>query len=318
MTPATDPVSSASRDPRLAMVGAGGTDLDVAARFYESLGFDIGPVFDLGTAIADQSRTPGVPLRIRMARRDGMTIELLQHGAARPAGPPVRRAMNQPGLTHLALVTDDIDRTARLIGERGGSVFPLTRAGTGPADGMLFCADPSGVRLLLLAPAADALGGPAPGDDGLALHHIGLTVTDLDRTVAFWTGIGFASSPVGRAAGRLPEAAELPGAEVTRCALTQDGFRFEATQWGPARTPAPVMLPLNRSGDLVHLGTHVDDFGAALRRIRDLGGTVVEATRGVFPPPGLGEPDGEPPHGWIFVLDPDGVSIEVVGPEAAR
>jgi predicted lactoylglutathione lyase len=46
-------------DFHIARVGVGVTDLNIGRAFYEALGFGASPPFDLGTAIADQSETPG-------------------------------------------------------------------------------------------------------------------------------------------------------------------------------------------------------------------------------------------------------------------
>ena len=78
-----------------------------------------------------------------------------------------------------------------------------------------------------------------------------------------------------------------------------------------------MFLPLNRTGDLIHLGTHCDAFEPVVRRAVEAGATVVERTEAQFPAPALEMPWEGDPHGWVFVLDPSGVQIEIVGPRTA-
>jgi hypothetical protein len=62
-------------------------------------------------------------------------------------------------------------------------------------------------------------------------------------------------------------------------------------------------------------GFTIGRVGNGVTDLRIAGGTVVERTRAVFPPTGLAAPGMDEAHGWIFVLDPNGVQIEIIGPE---
>jgi catechol 2,3-dioxygenase-like lactoylglutathione lyase family enzyme len=302
----------------IARMGAGVTDLEIGRAFYGALGFDVGSRFDLGTALGAQSETPGSPLVICVARRDGFDLELVEHGGARPpARPPSRRPLNQLGLAYVALAVDDVDEVCRTIEFHGGHGLTGTRASSLGGDAM-FCLDPFGIRLLLLGPAADALGRPATRGDGIALAHVGVCVADVIRSEAFYAALGFDTGPATPLGTTFSSMAELDGADLISCSASFGAYPLVLLQWGAARDPGiPVRLPLNRNGDLIHFGTHCDDFDAMLDVVVSSGGSIVERTRGQFPPPGLAMDWAGEPHGWIFTLDPNGVEIEIVGPRAA-
>jgi catechol 2,3-dioxygenase-like lactoylglutathione lyase family enzyme len=289
----------------IARVGNGVTDLDLVRPFYEALGFEASPPFDLGTKIADQSETPGSPLVIQIVRRDGFDLELVQHGGQRPPGrPPTRRPMNLLGLTHLAIAVDDVAAAEAALTALGGTVHDGSRHGDA-----VFCSDPCGTRVLLLGPAAPI----RRADRGV--DHLGICVTDLDRTVPFWRTLGFEVGERAHLGTTWSAAAELDDLPLTVQRLGQGAYPLLLLQWGAARDAGfPVRLPLNRVGELLHFGTHVEDFDATLAALEQRGGTVVRRTMGRFPPPGIEVPGMAEPHGWVFVLDPNGVQVEVVGP----
>lgn len=301
----------------IARVGAGVTDLDAGRAFYEALGFSATAPFDLGTTIAAQSETPGSEVVIQIVRRDGFSLELVRHGGHRsPGWPPPRRPMNQLGFTHLALAVDDLSRVVDVITRHGGSSLGFTRSKDLGVDAQ-FCTDPFGLRVLLLEQGPSRLGDIAAGPDGIAVAHLGVCVADLDASARFYGALGFEVGDAVELGDAMSFLAELDGLP-SRAQLVREGaFPLLLTQWGPPRDPGfPVRLPLNRTGDLIHFGTHCDDYDAMVDLVVAAGGTVVERTRSQFPPPGLQMPwDGEP-HGWVFVLDPNGVQIEIVGPRS--
>ncbi|HUI02271.1 MAG TPA: VOC family protein [Acidimicrobiales bacterium] len=129
-------------------------DLDVALGFYcDGLGFELVDAHTVGEEFAALMELRDVRLQSRFVRRDGVSIELLCFESPGHVGEPVRRPMNQLGLTHLSLRVDDLEAVARRIEEHGGVVVADSRTtfGTGPgALDFVYCTDPDGVRIELM------------------------------------------------------------------------------------------------------------------------------------------------------------------------
>lgn len=129
--------------------------------------------------------------------------------------------------------------------------------------------------------------------------HVGLCVSDLDRSLAFYRdGLGFTE------AGRLDvtgEAAEtlLQIHDVDLCAvfLERDGLRIELLHYRhPSHRGSGEPRPMNALG-LTHLSLRVDDLGATLATLEKNGARVLRASR---------------TDRAVFVVDPDGIRIELV------
>jgi lactoylglutathione lyase len=114
--------------------------------------------------------------------------------------------------------------------------------------------------------------------------HLGLRVTDLDRSLAFYTALGYATI------GSVPETAF---GSLTMLQLPDDPFVSLELVHDPAR-------PVTDTGAVNHLVVQVDDLEAT---IADL------ATKGV-----TAEPPEEPGPGirTSLLTDPDGYRIELV------
>jgi catechol 2,3-dioxygenase-like lactoylglutathione lyase family enzyme len=130
------------------------SDLERSLRFYcEGLGFEPTDSHHVGDEFAALMEVAPVSLESRMIRRDGVTLELLFFAEPGPTGEPVRRPMNQLGLTHLSLRVDDVEAVAATIESLGGAVVRPTRTtfdiGTAHVD-FLYCTDPDGVRIELM------------------------------------------------------------------------------------------------------------------------------------------------------------------------
>lgn len=130
------------------------SDLDRSLTFYcEALGFVPTESHRIGSEFAGLMELDGVSLRSQFIRREGVAIELLSFAEPAPIGEPVRRPINQLGLTHLSFRVGDLDGTAARIGELGGTVLEHTRTGfevSGTALDFVYCTDPDGVRIELM------------------------------------------------------------------------------------------------------------------------------------------------------------------------
>ena len=118
----------------------------------------------------------------------------------------------------------------------------------------------------------------------MRMLHLGLRVTDLDRSLAFYTTLGYAEL------GRVPD---TPFGSLTMLKLPEDPFVSLELVHDPAR-PVTDTMAVN------HLVIQTDDLDAT---IADL------AARGM-----LAEPPTEPGPGLrtSWLTDPDGYRIELV------
>lgn len=124
----------------------------------------------------------------------------------------------------------------------------------------------------------------------LTVHHIGVIVADLDRSVAFYEALGFS-----------PTATFGPpdGSRTITQMVKGDGM---IELFGYAAGVAPHPAPENPVAGLKHIGLRTDDVRATLAELEALG--LVE--------PGV--PVGETGTGitMAFITDPDGTSIEIL------
>jgi catechol 2,3-dioxygenase-like lactoylglutathione lyase family enzyme len=136
------------------------------------------------------------------------------------------------------------------------------------------------------------------------LSHLGICVTDLDRSLAFYRdGLGFrevsALDVSGREASTL---LEIPGVRLRAIYLERDGARIELLHYPNTAPTSDAPLPMNRPG-LTHLSFRVSDLDAALKAIQSAGGSILPHTR----------IDTPRFHAHAaFALDPDGTRIELV------
>lgn len=134
-------------------VGICVSDLERSVRFYcEGLGFELVQSHTVGKEFGPLMEIEDVVLQSRFIRRDGVSLELLHFDAPGHEGEPVRRPMNQLGLTHLSLRVGDLDAVAHVIESLGGTVVLGTRTTFGPSDALdfVYCTDPDGTRIELM------------------------------------------------------------------------------------------------------------------------------------------------------------------------
>ena len=134
-------------------VGICVSDLERSVRFYcDGLGFELVQSHTVGQEFGPLMEIEDVVLQSRFIRRDGVSLELLHFDAPGHVGEPLRRPMNQLGLTHLSLRVADLDAVAHVIESLGGTVVAGTRTtfGTSDALGFVYCTDPDGTRIELM------------------------------------------------------------------------------------------------------------------------------------------------------------------------
>jgi catechol 2,3-dioxygenase-like lactoylglutathione lyase family enzyme len=145
-----------------------------------------------------------------------------------------------------------------------------------------------------------------------ALFHVGITVSDLERSVRFYTlGLGF--EEVVRQTGDAPYLAltGYPGVEIAAAfvRLPGDGLVLELQEYrrvdaGPPREPGTA--PVGSS----HVSLRVGDLESALGRAERFGGRRV--TDPVAVDRGINNGARA-----VYLRDPDGYTIELFQPPSA-
>ena len=128
-------------------------------------------------------------------------------------------------------------------------------------------------------------------------HHVGVSVRDLDASLAFYEAFGF----------REVNRADFGGATIVHLRLDQ--FVLELFWYPKNRTDPPLQMGFANDLDVVglkHFALAVEDVDAALSDLRSRGLADESVQIGSLP-------NGS--ASWIFLKDPDGVWVEVIQEE---
>jgi catechol 2,3-dioxygenase-like lactoylglutathione lyase family enzyme len=137
------------------------------------------------------------------------------------------------------------------------------------------------------------------------LSHIGICVSELERSVCFYRdALGFQELSRLQVKGQEAERLlNIAGGELQAVYLERDGTRIELLYYpvaGHEQTETP--RPMNRLG-FTHLSLRVADLESIVAAIEQNGGTTLAETR----------VDND---AWgskaVFVTDPDGLRIELL------
>ena len=137
------------------------------------------------------------------------------------------------------------------------------------------------------------------------LSHIGLCVSDLERSARFYTqGLGFSPAGSLEVEGEATDTLlGLSGTQLSALYLERDGTRIELLHYRqPGSVEQDAPRPMNWVG-LTHLSFRVADLEATLNNLTAVGGVILRETR------------TENRHfgaAAIFVTDPDGTRIELI------
>jgi catechol 2,3-dioxygenase-like lactoylglutathione lyase family enzyme len=157
-----------------------------------------------------------------------------------------------------------------------------------------------------VSPAGDAriaAAGPLTG-----LHHVGITVADLEAAIGFYhgtLGLEFAAEPspvfddpaLGPAVG-------VPGAALRQVSLALGSTILELLEYSRPPSPVDAPLPQNALG-AQHVGFHVTDIHAAKAELEARGvrffSDVNTVDEGVLAG-----------WRWVYFADPEGNALELV------
>lgn len=151
--PAAAQETAAAEPVKLLQIGVCVSDLERSVKFYtEALGFKLeGKPVPIPKTLNKLLEQPAdFDMTVQFVSKNGVRIELInfKSPAVKNDG---RRAMNQAGLTHIALQVADFDTTVAAIKRLGGTAVDSTMLNAGPAKYM-FCTDPDGTRLEITMP----------------------------------------------------------------------------------------------------------------------------------------------------------------------
>jgi catechol 2,3-dioxygenase-like lactoylglutathione lyase family enzyme len=145
----------------------------------------------------------------------------------------------------------------------------------------------------------------------LAADHTGITVSNLERSLAFWRDVlGFELSHRAHQTGELAaEITGVPGAEISLAVLkAPGGHKIELLEYLAPKDRKHVELRPCDVGS-VHVALTVDDLDAVLEKIAASGWKAGRKPQTLTTGPNAGKR-------VMYVRDPDGTTIEFMQPPA--
>ncbi|AYJ48285.1 VOC family protein [Rhodococcus sp. P1Y] len=142
--------------------------------------------------------------------------------------------------------------------------------------------------------------------DGTIVHHVGITVSDIDASARFYGRLlgGDLFGPYRRCGPRIDAVTGHRGVVVEQMFVTATNGRTMVELLSYTGGPETVIEPDNSHVGAVHIAVTVDDIDAALNRLRSQGVSA------------LSDPiEASPPLTGcrvVYVLDPDRVRVELV------
>jgi catechol 2,3-dioxygenase-like lactoylglutathione lyase family enzyme len=147
-----------------------------------------------------------------------------------------------------------------------------------------------------------------PRPFSLAANHVGVTVSDLSRSIAFYRdllGFHVAYERGEVTAEYMPRLVGIPGARLKIAGLDIPGLHLDLIEYIEPKGAAAAG-PTSDVGN-VHIGYTVDDARAAYRFLSSAG--VRFKSEPVSPTMGPNK------GGWaVYFVDPDGVTLEMIQP----
>lgn len=215
--------------------------------------------------------------------------------------------LNHIGMTYATYSTTDLDGYVAHLRTQG--VEFLSAPATAPnGERFVFLKDQDGAFLKLIQATDDEAATSTPRL--VRLVNTNMNVTDLERSREFYRLLGFTESAPGSQAGSGAFAAahgfagaiEFEGVDISLGEGT-DGATLQLRQWKtPFDDAPPYPPPVNHLG-IDRINFYVKDLTAAVRTMNELGFEQ------------LGPIGGRPEIGIVFFFDPDGIKVQLAGPQ---
>ena len=142
----------------------------------------------------------------------------------------------------------------------------------------------------------------------IAADHTGITVSDLERSLAFWRDVlGFELSHGAHQTGGLAEQITgVPGAEILIAVVKAPGHKIELLEYrAPADRKHADLRPCDVGSS--HVALTVDNLDAVLETIAASGWKAAGTPQTLTTGPNAGKR-------VVYVRDPDGTTIEFMQP----
>ena len=146
----------------------------------------------------------------------------------------------------------------------------------------------------------------------IAVDHTGITVTNLERSLAFWRDVlGFELSHRPHQTGKLAsEITGVPGAEISIAVLKGYGHKIELLEYF-APLEREYLSPRPCDVGSVHVALVVDNLETVLAKIAQSGWQAAGQPQTLTAGPNAGKR-------VVYVRDPDGTTIEFMQPSTGN
>ncbi len=222
--------------------------------------------------------------------------------------PPYAK-LNHIGMAYATYSTSDLDGAYTYLKSKDVEfVSPPASAPNG--ERFVFFKDQDGAFLKLLEVAEEApTKSNSPANLG-RLVNTNMNVTDLERSREFYRLLGFTESVPNSQSGDgafaaahgFDEPIAFEGVDVSLGEGT-DGATLQLRQWQtPFDDEPPYPPPVNHLG-IDRINFYVKDLTATVKAMNELGFEQ------------LGPIGGSPEIGIVFFFDPDGIKVQVAGPQ---
>jgi catechol 2,3-dioxygenase-like lactoylglutathione lyase family enzyme len=272
-------------------VGVVVSDLLRSVRWYTEI---LGASF-----VAEEEGEDGEVRRCFLALGE-VAVELIEH---RATGAPYRLSMNDAGALHICIQVEDLQAAyERLLDAEVCPTTPPETLLAGTSLRALYFRDPDDVliQLLQIPPDMEAMLGYRPG----GIHHIGFTVTDLERAAAWCErtlGIVPSAWPTnsGEVVSRM---LEVPETSQRAAYIPVGGSGIEILAWEHPRGKRYSMS--SHDVGAMHICFEVDDADRAHDELM-AGGVDAAAVTSLV----VGRARG---CRSFHVLDPEGLQFELI------